>query len=242
MHPLKRCYRFLNMNTTERGDAVRKYGYCSNCLAHSHSQGSCFTKTGCRYCNRQHHSLLHIHPRLQQSSPKICSTSLKHSTSRECTFSSTSNQRSTSKANSKGEHFSATNTSASSSVTSLTAILKQNAVSLLPTALVKISAKDGKHYARCLLDSASGMSIISKKFLDKLGLTTLELDDEIISPVTLWSRADTTFKLEATLRVQNRIAITTPRKSLPEEEKLPKFCPRKPTLLQIIVCGHYTGS
>lgn len=219
MHPLKRCYRFLNMNTTERGDAVRNYGYCSNCLAHSHSQGSCFTKSGCRYCHRQHHSLLHIHPRLQQSSSKTCSTSLNHPPSRECKFSSSTVQRSTAKANPKSEHISTTNASVSSSVTSLTAILKQNAISLLPTALVKISAKDGKHYVRCLLDSASRMSIISKKIVDKLGLTTLELDDEIIAPVTLWSRADTTFKLEATLRVQNRISITTPSQSLPESGK-----------------------
>lgn len=56
-HALKYCWRFRNMNTTQRMEAVKKYGYCPNCLAHSHSQGSCFTTTGCGYCQKRHHSL-----------------------------------------------------------------------------------------------------------------------------------------------------------------------------------------
>lgn len=161
-HALKYCWRFRNMNTTQRMEAVKKYGYCPNCLAHSHSQGSCFTTTGCGYCQKRHHSLLHTHARLQTSKWSWQSSTQK---SPKCT---TQKPR----------------TSAQPTVlpnlTSLTAILQQNAATLLPTALVKIKTNEGKHYARCLLDSAARMSSISKKYVDKLGLTTLELDGETI--------------------------------------------------------------
>lgn len=102
---------------------------------------------------------------------------------------------------------------------SLSSILQQNAATLLPTAIVKIQTKEGKRLARCLLDTASRMSWISKKFADKLNLTTLELDNEIICPVTFWSCVDSNYKLKATLRVNNRISTTTPKKSLPESIK-----------------------
>ncbi|XP_059216356.1 uncharacterized protein LOC131998516 isoform X1 [Stomoxys calcitrans] len=207
IHSLKTCRLFLQMNTNQRMDVVKKYGYCLNCLAHTHSQGSCFTKTGCRYCHQRHHSLLHMHPRLKKK-----------------TFSRSTKSQARSKPNKKSETASASkniptplrpNEAAKESSTSLTAILRQNAATLLPTASVIINAKDGKHYARCLLDSASRMSSISKPFVDKLQLTTLELDNETICPITLWSRIEENFKIETTLRVHRRISTMTPKESYP---------------------------
>lgn len=60
------------------------------------------------------------------------------------------------------------------------------------------------------------MSSISKKYVDKLGLTTLELDGETICPATLWSSVDSNYKIEATLRVNNRISTLTPKETLPD--------------------------
>lgn len=209
VHALKSCKRFRNMNTTERQEIVKKYGYCSNCLAHSHSQGSCFTKTGCAYCHGQHHSLLHAHSRLQK--PSVKKTPKASERRIESSVQST-------------ESVSTTQTTMKSSslsnTTSLTAILQQNAATILPTVLVKIDTKEGKYYARCLLDSGSRMSCISKKFVEELRLTTLELDDETICPVILWSCVDSHHKIEVTLRVNNRITTRTPKTSLPESIKL----------------------
>lgn len=215
-HPLKLCRRFLNMNTTERKETVVRYGYCSNCLAHSHSQGSCFTKTGCRYCHERNHTMLHIHPRLRQESKPNISSSFKSDPKKDS--ARPSKHPSSSKALSRPESCS-TKPEFISRTTSLTTILSQNVATLLPTALVKIDGKDGKHIARCIFDSASRLSCISKKIVDRLGLTTLELDAETICPITLWSRVDPHYKIETTLRVNNRISIRTPTENLPESIK-----------------------
>lgn len=210
IHPLKYCWRFRNMNITERMAVIKKYGYCSNCLAHSHSQGTCFTKTGCGYCHKRHHSLLHMHPKLQESS-KRNSQQASNSTS------TSPNKRPTTSRQS--DFLSSSKACSATSTTSLTAILQQNVATLLPTALVMIEAKDGKHYARCLLDSAARNSCIAKRFVDKLGLTTLELDKETICPLTLWSSVDPSYKIDATLRVNNRITTITPKETLPSSIK-----------------------
>lgn len=205
-HPLRTCRRFLNMNIEERKDVVVKYGYCVNCLAHIHSDGSCFTKTGCRYCKLNHHSLLHIHPRLSRhprnnASPPRTSkrVSSKSPTRQPSTSSKRNRPHSTSKSDSA----------------SLSAILKQNVITLLPTAIIKIEHQNMKHAVRCLLDSGSKISCISKGLVDKYQLITLELDGEVICPLSLHSNIDSGYTLEVTLRVNSRICSTTPSETLP---------------------------
>lgn len=88
-HPLRTCRKFLSMNVTDRIRAVRSNKYCGNCLAHDHSQGTCFTKHGCRKCNKFHHTLLHLHPRLNNdpapssSSSRLGSPSPRNSRSKD---------------------------------------------------------------------------------------------------------------------------------------------------------------
>lgn len=203
-HPLRKCQRFLAMNTSDRTDIVTKYGYCRNCLAHSHSQGTCFTKTGCRYCKKDHHTLLHLHPRLSQPSKRS-----------RCSLSAITNSKrdhSESKSVRQGIESAAPRTDS----VSLSDILKQNTITILPTALVKIDVKDGTHKARCLLDSGSKHNFISKAIVDMLKLTTLELEGEVICPITLHSCVDSHFMLKSTMRVNNRISSRTPNISVPE--------------------------
>lgn len=202
-HPLRTCRKFLAMNITDRISAVRTHKYCRNCLAHDHSQGSCFTKHGCRTCNKFHHTLLHINTRLVEDS------SSSSSESRSCSPPTTS-QRARSRATSPS-------TSIQSKPSSLTAILRQNTTILLPTVLVKIDTKNC--HARCLLDSGSFFSRISKRLVEKLNLTTLTLQEETICPLTLKSRFDSTSKIEGTFRVDNRLTLQTPIRSLPESFK-----------------------
>lgn len=202
-HPLRTCRKFLAMNVAERIRAVRIHKYCSNCLAHDHSQGACFTNHGCKACKKFHHTLLHISPRLLKESSDSSSRSRSRS------------PPPTSKG-ARPEHPSPTPSLASKS-SSLTAILRQNTVILLPTLLVKIDRTNS--HARCLLDSGSPISRISKRIVEKLDLTTLTLQDETICPLTLKSRFDSNSKIQGTFRVDNRLSIKTPTKSLPESFK-----------------------
>lgn len=200
-HSLKRCYRFLEMNVCKRQEVVRTYGYCKNCLAHTHSQGSCFTKTGCRNCHKHHHTLLHTHARLDKPVQSTAHTTTSDSKKQEKV--------------SKTQPIS----TSTSENTSLCAILKQNSVTLLPTVLVSIDTKKGKSVVRCLLDSGSRTSCISSKTIEKMSMTTLALEDETICPLTLSSIHDSDIQIEVILKMNNRIAINTPNKSLPSSFK-----------------------
>ncbi|XP_059218889.1 uncharacterized protein LOC131995083 [Stomoxys calcitrans] len=240
-HPLRLCRRFLSMNTIQRKETVQKYGYCPNCLAHVHSKNSCFSTSGCKYCKKHHHTLLHIHPRFHMQSNKYKSTTSDSKSS--CSKSSDSKSSGSKSSDFKGSTSKLSNSSnskaskssfqrqtseskngvpksaTSSSEPSLSSILKQNVITLLPTAIVNVETKNGSYQGRCLLDSGSKMSYVSKKFVDKLNLMTLELDDEIMCPLTLVSSTDLNDKIHVILRVNNRIAITTPSQDLPEEIK-----------------------
>lgn len=195
-HALRKCERFLDMNTTKRREIVQTYGYCQNCLAHSHSQGNCFTKTGCKYCHHQHHSLLHIHPILEEgirTRQSPVGSNRIYSRNQSQRHDSPSRDLNTRKR---------TSLATSDTITaSLTAILKGNTATLLPTVVVQIDSPKGKQNLRCLLDSGARYSSISSKTVSKLGLTTLTLKDETICPLTLHSVYDTDIMIESTLRM-----------------------------------------
>ncbi|XP_070141614.1 uncharacterized protein [Drosophila kikkawai] len=74
-HPLRKCRQFLKLSAHKRLRAVLDNRYCSNCLAHEHSEGTCRSGDQCKACNQHHHTLLHKHdypghaPRSQQRAP-----------------------------------------------------------------------------------------------------------------------------------------------------------------------------
>lgn len=90
----------------------------------------------------------------------------------------------------------------------------QNVTTLLPTVVVQIDSSKGSHKLRCLLDSGSKYSRISSKVSKTLKLTTLTLDQKTIRPITLKSMYEPDTIIETTLRVEDRISIHTPEKSL----------------------------
>ncbi|KAH8317112.1 hypothetical protein KR074_002539, partial [Drosophila pseudoananassae] len=59
IHALKKCRRFLRLSAEKRLQAVLVNRYCSSCLAHEHSDGSCRRGDGCKTCGQDHHTLLH---------------------------------------------------------------------------------------------------------------------------------------------------------------------------------------
>ncbi|XP_075157335.1 uncharacterized protein LOC142230581 [Haematobia irritans] len=202
-HALRKCNRFLSMNVTQREHAVKSFGYCVNCLAHKHSDGTCFTKTGCRICHQNHHTLLHSHPWLQ---------SKKGSTNRD--YPQPSSSKSTKPFKSERPTAAKTKSSSSDGQTSLSALFKQNSITLLPTILVNIETKNGNKKLRCILDSGARTSIISSNTVDKLNLTTLALDNETICPLTLTSIHDSTIQVQTILKTTSRVSMTTPKESV----------------------------
>ncbi|XP_065357208.1 uncharacterized protein LOC135951477 [Calliphora vicina] len=215
-HPLRTCRKFLSMNISDRISAVNKHKYCVNCLAHDHSHGSCFTKHGCKHCRKFHHTLLHVNPRLVNDllpSRRESHPDSRRSRSPNPGPSTSSRKRPSSAPKTKRESSPQSNTKS----TSLTKIIRQNMLILLPTVLVKIESKTS--HARCLLDSGSTVSRVSKGFVEKLDLTTHTLHEETICPMVLKSRYDPSSKIEGTFRVDNRISLRTPSQSLPESYK-----------------------
>ncbi|KAM7352555.1 uncharacterized protein ACRADG_005013 [Cochliomyia hominivorax] len=210
IHPLRTCKRFLDMNISDRIRAVRENNYCSNCLAHDHSRGTCFSNHGCKHCRKFHHTLLHVHPRLAKDLGSI--DSIPHS-SRDSNPTPSPTERSTTTSHSHHKEPIPSTTK----TTSLTSIIRQNSVILLPTVLVKVGSSTA--HARCLLDSGSAYSRVSKKLVDQLDLTGYTLKEETICPLIIKSRFDSTSKIEGTFRVDNRIALRTPSQSLPESYK-----------------------
>lgn len=65
-HALRFCRKFLAMDSLERNKVVRKYEYCINCLAKSHTFRKCQSKNTCNRCQHYHHTLLH-----QSTRPRI---------------------------------------------------------------------------------------------------------------------------------------------------------------------------
>ncbi|KAH8315911.1 hypothetical protein KR074_011174, partial [Drosophila pseudoananassae] len=59
IHPLKKCRRFLRLSAEKGLRAVLVNRYCSSCLTHEHSGGSCRRGDGCQTCGQDHHTLLH---------------------------------------------------------------------------------------------------------------------------------------------------------------------------------------
>ncbi|XP_075150158.1 uncharacterized protein LOC142241424 [Haematobia irritans] len=205
-HALRKCRRFLSMNVNQREHVVKSYGYCINCLAHTHSEGSCFTRTGCKICHEKHHTLIHTNPRLQKQQ----STSRKRDSTKHTKSSS---NRSVSQNNEERNTLS-NRSNTTTEKTSLSAILRQNSITLLPTIVVKIVCKGQTHKVRCLLDSGARSSYISTRIVDKLALTILTLDTESICPLTLISTYNPEIQLQAILKTNNRVSSTTPRRSV----------------------------
>lgn len=74
-HPLRKCFRFRRLSIQDRLKVVRKFGYCFNCLAHSHLVKNCTSRDRCKVCRDEHHTLLHrehqrVRPKNNGNRPK----------------------------------------------------------------------------------------------------------------------------------------------------------------------------
>ncbi|XP_049316416.1 uncharacterized protein LOC105234143 isoform X7 [Bactrocera dorsalis] len=59
-HNIRSCEKFKKLSVSDRNNLVRQHKLCTNCLSNAHTTKDCESKFSCVYCQRRHHSLLHI--------------------------------------------------------------------------------------------------------------------------------------------------------------------------------------
>lgn len=59
-HLIYSCPKFLNKSAKERYALVKNKRWCTNCLGDKHTASNCKSKSVCRKCSQQHHTLLHF--------------------------------------------------------------------------------------------------------------------------------------------------------------------------------------
>lgn len=101
----------------------------------------------------------------------------------------------------------------------LTSILSQHTVNLLPTAIIKIEVQGTLHYARALLDPCATVSRISSALVKHHSIPTTSIGADKVCSVSIRSRFDLTVNFGAILRMDNKISMQTPSRSLNEKIK-----------------------
>lgn len=211
-HGLRYCEQFLKLSVEKRMKLVISHGYCPNCLAHTHSTGSCFSSLGCKHCGGSHHSSLHIH---QKGRPQTTSQISKLSNekpkpSSTPTSTSKSNSIATAKILSKPPSSSGT-----SKKVCLEAITSPHVSILFPTAVVEVLIGKRKHYARTVIDQCTTVSQISQRLVKDLNLATTSIGEEKVCSVTIRSRQAPYTTFEAMMSVSDKLSMDTPKKSIP---------------------------
>lgn len=200
-HYLFQCDAFRAQTAQQRFDLVRRSNLCINCLKATHQAKSCNSGT-CRYCQRKHHTLLHLSPTstliateaptytqsvnpqmLQQQVQSVNSHHLSHSpfASSICDTAVTSVDRSVSLSSpSVTAPFLAPSgkvSPRSSAYPSTASTVESHTTVILFTALVKIRDSRGQYLlARALLDSGSQSSFVSESLCQRLALSRTKVN------------------------------------------------------------------
>lgn len=158
-HRIITCKKFLNLNLTQKYQKIIQLHYCSNCLARNHVLKDCTNQTRCNTCGQKHHSLLHGHQKVlkdirteRSGQPKKRRTTRQPSLDQKPTTSSAS-----------------TRTGLPSSVLR----------TLIPTAEVYVSSKDGCLPVRAILNPSLPTSRIAHSFVREHKLETFKLDGKV---------------------------------------------------------------
>ena len=68
-HSIYKCERFVKLSDLGKNDLVFKNRLCRNCLRPGHFRSTC-SSSGCKTCNKAHHTLLHVDKNEVNSSTK----------------------------------------------------------------------------------------------------------------------------------------------------------------------------
>ncbi|XP_070069768.1 uncharacterized protein [Drosophila takahashii] len=220
IHPLRKCQRFLKLSAEKRLRAVLVNKYCSNCLAHEHSDVSCRSGDKCKTCSGKHHTLLHMHERPLPSATNQRSRRQNPPTRQALaparrSASAASQQRSRRQNPPTRRALASPPRSASSTpAPSLASILQRHSVNVLPTAMVILETGLKKFDTAALIDPCTPTSCIDASLATAFRLPTTNVGDERICTATIRSKRDDDFKLEVVLKVEPNVRIRTPIREL----------------------------
>ncbi|XP_036340744.1 uncharacterized protein LOC118750117 [Rhagoletis pomonella] len=164
-HSLRSCEKFKKLTTTERYNVVRNNRLCTNCFSHSHIQKDCESKFNCVYCQKRHHSMLHINNFTPQNSSNSQRATGLVATARPEHPENLENE---------------TEKPCCSKTANIQALHSENESKiLLPTAIVSIEHRGELFKLRALIDQGSQRSFISSKVQNRLKLPTTNSNFEI---------------------------------------------------------------
>ncbi|KAI5637906.1 hypothetical protein NE865_09421 [Phthorimaea operculella] len=173
-HPLYSCQKFLDLSIQDRIQIVRKHRLCENCMnSPTHTATDC--KYGpCRKCEtKKHNSLICDHANASQVN-KATVRLQSAAEAREATVpSDNSSNSSHSRASAQSQSYSVQVKDETHMNTNTQSTFMEP--SLLSTALVEVSDKDGNfHQVRAVLDNCSEKCLVTQSLCDKLGLQLVQ--------------------------------------------------------------------
>lgn len=172
-HNIYKCVAFSKLSVGQRKEFVDKSKLCFNCLGSKHQVKQC-ASSGCRWCARKHHSLLHDatdtnYSRVNGNSSAQPTHLHKGNTAQGNQTQATARfNEAQSISNDQEPHQGQASQSQQANRICMTSLGKTHHI-LLATAQVMILAKNGKKIqARALLDSASQTSFVTTRLFHKL--------------------------------------------------------------------------
>ena len=201
-HPLRQCWKFLGMNTLDRMREVTLHKYCQNCLAHSHNGEPCSSKATCRICHDSHHTLLHLHEKLRKGRKDNVSKSNQSSLSTSHRPSKPSSSKSS------------TSQPSPAFGPSLSSVLSSGCITLFPTVVVHLVVNGKLRLVRGLIDQCSHSSRVSADLVHSLDLEPYSVADHRVCSITLQSRSEDKAQIMGVFRIDNRLTMVTPSRSV----------------------------
>ncbi|KAH8232705.1 hypothetical protein KR032_009790 [Drosophila birchii] len=209
IHPLRKCKRFHKLSAEKRLRAVLINKYCSNCLAHEHSGGTCRSTEGCKACGGDHHTLLHMHEERPSTSRPRPERTARQPVSREPARPAAPTP---SPARYSGPKEPARASAPTPSPT-VAAYLQQKVVHILPTACVLLDTGSTTFEMGAMIDPCMPVSSIDRSLAAAYRLPITRAGEDEVCTAILRSRTGD-FRLEVVLRLDPSLKIRTPLRAL----------------------------
>ncbi len=170
-HAIYQCSQFKSLTVDKRFNFARRHRLCFNCLSKTHSIEDCYSKITCKECGRKHHSLLHRTPNNHASKSvaiNSADTAVPPVASTRTPNSQASNSVATNSADTDVPPDAAP-TGSSTSFYQRTSDTFPTSTAFMPaTALATVSVPGRQCKARVLMDTGSGITLISNRLAQSL--------------------------------------------------------------------------
>lgn len=203
------------MDITTRRQEVKNKRFCYRCLCSSHTREWCGSRMACLVCNKNHHTMLHLHDRQNKH---------KHSTdyrSQRETNNRVHRNYQKKKSNSQNspprytttaprQHSDSKCKETSRPLVRERLDLRSRKHVFLPTALARVLTNSGPEKARLMLNSAGLQTVILRSMVNRLNLRTTKKNGEVFCTVSLQSYQDSAAKIQISGIVKTNCNITLP--------------------------------